>query len=185
MTAYFTASIVGKKMFLDKYLAVLEVFAKRGIDVASDHIIKTTPEQIRLETRAERDAFHKSLEAAISNCRFLIVEASFPSISVGYEISLALRHKKPVLVLYSEGDAPSLFAEHLEDKLVCEHYTLDTLSSIVDGFLSFIEDTSDSRFTFFITPQIAKHLEQKAHQTRVPKAVYLRRLIETDMQNYP
>ncbi len=182
MKAYFTASIVGKKHNLANYLALIEALKKRNIDVQADHIINTTEEQIRLETREERDAFHHQLEEWIDNSSFMVVEASFPSISVGYEISLALHKKKPVLVLYREGDPPSLLSEHLEDKIVCERYNQDSLETIVDDFLSYIDDNTDSRFTFFITPQIAKHLEKVAKDKRLPKSVYLRRLIERDMK---
>lgn len=182
MTAYFTASIVGKKHYLPQYLSILEAFKKRGIEVQSDHILKTTEEQIRLETKQERDDFHHQLDEWINGCNFMVVEASFPSISVGYEISLALHHKKPVLVLYSEGDPPSLLSQHLEDKIVCEKYTPESLENLVDDFLSYIGDTTDSRFTFFITPEIAKHLERVSKEKRLPKSVYLRRLIERDIK---
>lgn len=181
MKAYFTASIVGKKHHLADYLAILESLQKRNIVVQSDHIIKTTEEQIRLETREERDDFHRQLEEWIDDCSFMVVEASFPSISVGYEISLALHKKKPVLVLYREGDPPSLLSEHLEDKIVCEKYTPESLDNLIGDFLSYISDSADSRFTFFITPGIAKHLEKVSKEMRLPKSVYLRRLIEKDM----
>lgn len=184
MSAYFTASIVGKSQYLANYQAIIRTFVAAGMDVTSDHIMKTTPEQIRLETKAERDAFHSQLDTWISGCTCMVVESSFPSISVGYEISLALHYKKPILVLYADGDPPSLLSEHLEDKIVCEHYTRETLPEIVRGFLAYIADTSDSRFTFFITPEIAHYLEQRAKSLRMPKSVYLRRLIEADMREH-
>lgn len=182
MTAYFTASIVGKKHYLTNYLAIIAAIEKRNITVQADHIIKTTEEQIRLETKEERDAFHSQLQTWIKGCSFMVVEATFPSISVGYEISLALHYKKPVLVLYSEGDPPSLLSEHLEDKIVCEKYSNDSITKLIDDFLNYISDTTDSRFTFFITPEISRHLEQMSKDKRLPKSVYLRHLIERDMK---
>lgn len=182
MNAYFTASIVGKKYYQANYQTIIDNLTQRNIAVQSDHILKTTEEQIRLETKEERDSFHEQLETWIDDCSFMIVESTFPSISVGYEVSLALHKRKPVLVLYSEGDPPSLLSGHLEDKIVCEKYTKDDLGAIIDDFLSYIGDTADSRFTFFISPQIARHLEKVSKEKKLPKSVYLRRLIEQDMK---
>ena len=112
----------------------------------------------------------------------MIAETSFPSISVGYEISLALRVGKPVLVLYSEGDPPSLLAHHKDEKLVCEKYTHDTYRDTIDEFIDYIEGKSDLRFTFFITPEIVHYLDEVTKKDKIPKSVYLRKLIEQDMQ---
>ncbi len=181
MTVYFTASIVGKKHYLRHYLRIISCLKSEGYDVISDHIINATEQEIRLEKKEDRLKFHTKLEKWISNCNFMVVEASFPSISVGYEISLALQLNKPVLILYSEGDPPSLLVHHEDDHIMCEKYTLLTLHSILKDFIRFAEDSTDSRFTFFITPEIAGFLEKITKKEKIPKAVYLRRLIKKDM----
>ncbi len=180
MRAYFTASIVGKKQYLNEYLRIIKFLEEKGCDVVSDHIINTTEAQIRMETKEERLKFHKQLEAWINNADFLVAETSFPSISVGYEISMALHRGKPVLVLYANGDPPSLLAHHRDEKLVCEKYTTTTLPEIINDFISYAAGTADMRFTFFITPKIASYLEQIVKKDKLPKSVYLRRLIEED-----
>ena len=111
----------------------------------------------------------------------MIAETSFPSISVGYEISLALQYRKPVLILYSTGDPPSLFAYHDDEKLVAEKYTLANVRETIDNFVNYVHGATDTRFTFFITPQIARYLERISKRKKLPKSVYLRRLIEEDM----
>lgn len=180
MTIYFTASIVGKKYYLKDYLKIIEILTTRKYQVISDHILNTTENQIRLKNREERLKFHKQLEKWINSCDFMVAEISFPSISVGYEISLALQHGKPVLVLYNTGDPPSLLAYHQDQKLVCERYSLDTLKEIIDDFINYIEGTNDTRFTFFITPEISSYLDKVSKKGKIPKSVYLRRLIEQD-----
>ncbi len=182
MIAYFTASIVGKKHLLTKYHAIINHLKTRGCEVVADHILDITEDKIRLETREERLKFHKQLETWITGADFLVAETSFPSISVGYEISLALHRNKPVLVLYSQGDPPSLLAHHTDEKLICEKYTDATLPDIIDEFLNYIKGASDSRFTFFITPGIASYLEKTSKKEKLPKSVYLRKLIEADMK---
>ena len=177
LKTYFTASIVGKKDFLSDYLKIIDLLKSKDCEVISDHIIRSTVSEVKLENRDDRLKFHKQLESWITNCDFVVVETSFPSISVGYEISLALHLLKPILILYSTGDPPSLLAHHREEKLVCEKYTLSTLEGIISDFINYVQGTSDSRFTFFITSQIASYLEKVSRKKKVPKSVYLRKLI--------
>ncbi len=182
MKAYFTASIAAKEKYVANYGKIIEILKNRKHTVISDHIMNTTPEDIQMVNREERLKFHKKIEKWIQSCDFLIAETSFPSISVGYEISLALRMGKPVLILYSEGDAPSLLAHHNDDKLVCEHYTPSTLRQIIEEFTQYIEGKMDLRFTFFITPDIVQYLDHISRKHKLPKSVYLRNLIKEDMR---
>lgn len=182
MTVYFTASIVGKKDYLHSYLKIINTIKDKGFLIISDHIINTTESSIRLETKEERLSFSKQLEKWISSCDFMIAETSFPSISVGYEISLALSIGKPVLILYSAGYPPSLLAHHKDEKLICEKYTPETLKAIIDDFINYFQGTEETRFTFFITPEIALHLDNISKKEKLPKSVYLRKLIEKDIK---
>ncbi|MBI2019783.1 ribbon-helix-helix domain-containing protein [Candidatus Daviesbacteria bacterium] len=182
MKVYFTGSIKGKYKYIDNYLKIIEIIKDKKFSIISDHIIKTTEDQISLETKEGRLRFNKKLESWISSCDFMIAETSFPSISVGYEISLAIRLGKPVLILFSEGHAPSLFAHFKNEKLVCEKYSLETLKDIIDDFINYVQGTEETRFTFFITPEIALHLEEISKKEKLPKSVYLRKLIEKDIK---
>lgn len=184
MQAYFTASIVGKRYHLEKYKKIVELLRQKGVAIEADHILHTTEEQIHFESKDERLAIHKKLEGWITDADFIVVEASFPSISVGYEISLALHRGKPVLVLYSEGDPPSLIMNNEEDKLVVQQYTLSTLNEILTDFIDYYRGSNDTRFTFFITSKIASYLEKQAKNNNVPKSVYLRNLIHEDMKKH-
>jgi hypothetical protein len=185
MNVYFTASIVGKKDYLNHYQHIINLLKTRGYTVQSEHIINVTEPEIHLKTRDERLKFHKKLQSWIQHADFVVVEASFPSISVGYEISIALQYRKPVLILFSVGDPPSLFGHHSDEKIVCEHYTLETVEGIVDEFIRYVHDASDTRFTFFVTPQIAAYLEKVSVKEKMPKSVYLRTLIENHIKDNP
>lgn len=182
MIAYFTASVVGKKHLLSKYHAILSILSKRGITPIADHILNVEEADIHLQTKEKRLNFHKQLEEWIHSCDFMIAETSFPSISVGYEISMALDRNKPVLILYSEGDPPSLFAYHESQKIICEKYTLSTLESIIAEFLNYIRGEEDGRFTFYLTSKQAKHLDTQGKKQHIPKSVYLRHLIDEDLK---
>jgi hypothetical protein len=185
MNVYFTASIVGKKDYIQNYLKIIDILHSKNFIVQSEHIIKTTEPEIHIKTREERLKFHRKLEMWIQKADFMVVEGSFPSISVGYEISLALQYRKPVLILYSVGDPPSLFAFHSDEKVICEKYTPDTVKEIIEEFITFVKGAADSRFTFFVTPQIAAYLEKVSKKEKMPKSVYLRKLIEHHIEEHP
>jgi len=182
MIAYFTASIVGKKHHLHKYLNIIKTLQSKGVEVISDQIINTTEDKIRFSKKSDRLKFHKQLQDWVHQSDFMIVEASFPSISVGYEISMALHSGKPVLVLYSEGDPPSLLQDMHEDKMACEKYDAKSLAEIIDDFLLYVKGAADLRFTFFISPKISTYLTNISRKRKIPKSVYLRYLIEQDIK---
>lgn len=181
MKAYFTASVVGKKYHLADYERIVSMLTSNGIEVTADHILKASEEKIRIESKSERIKFQQKLEGWIVSSDFMIVEASFPSISVGYEIALALHRAKPVLVLYKE-EAPSLITDNEENRLVVQKYTSTNLSGIIDDFINYVRGGSDTRFTFFITSEIGAYLDKVSKKTKVPKSVYLRTLITKDMK---
>lgn len=181
MRAYFTASIVGKKHHQANYERIVDLLKAKDVDVASDHILHVTEKDIQLQTKQQRLTFHQKLEDAINSCDFLVAETSFPSISVGYEISMALDRGKPVIVLYSEGDPPSIFAYHENEKIVCEKYTPETLDQIISDFLRYVRGEGDSRYTFYLSSRQAAFLDKQGKKHRIPKSVYLRLLIDADM----
>ncbi|OGG10036.1 hypothetical protein A2154_04355 [Candidatus Gottesmanbacteria bacterium RBG_16_43_7] len=181
MKAYFTASVIGKQYHLDHYLKIIEILKSKSVDVRAEHILEATETTIRIKNKDQRLAFMDQLESWITASDFLVAETTFPSISVGYEISIALHRGKPVLILYNEGEPPSLIVYHHEDKVVSEKYTPETLPGIIADFVNFVRGASDIRFTFFITPQIAAFLKKVAKIQKIPKSVYLRKLIESNM----
>lgn len=182
MHVYFTASVVGKPQHIREYQAIIDTLKKTGLTVQSDHIMNATEATIRIKTKEERLAFLDQLEEWINTCDCMVVEASFPSISVGYEISLAIARNKPVLILYSEGDPPSLFAYHHEENIVCEKYTISSLARITHDFLLFVKGNAETRFTFFIPSAIASYLQKVSRTHKIPKSVYIRNLILADMK---
>jgi len=181
MKIYFTASIVGRSQFKSHYEAIVNYLSKRH-SIVANHILKADHNKIINEKREDRLTFHKNLERWICSADCVIAEVSFPSISVGFEISLALSMGKPVLLLYSEGDPPSLLIHHRDEKLICEQYTLDQLKGVLDDFILYVKGINDVRFTFFITSEIGNYLNRIAKERKIPKSVYLRNLIEIDMQ---
>jgi 2'-deoxynucleoside 5'-phosphate N-hydrolase len=182
MIVYFTASIAGKKYYLENYLEIIKVLKDKKIEVIADHIIHTSKEDIAMKKKEGLIKFKKQLDGWINSCDFMIAGVSFPSISVGYEISLALHKHKPILVLYTdELPPPTLLAHSTDENLIVEKYNSSNLKGIIENFINYVQGAKDIRFTFFITPEIASYLERISKKSKTPKSVYLRKLIEADM----
>jgi hypothetical protein len=154
-----------------------------GNQVISDHIMDASETVINMETERQREQFHKQLRSWILSSQCVVVETSFPSVSVGFEISLALQLNKPVLVLYLH-EPPTLLSGYDSERLICERYTPQSLSTLIDEYLNYVQSQSDHRFTFFISSKINHYLDGVSKRKNVPKSVYLRQLIEEDQQKH-
>ncbi len=182
MQIYFTASIVGKKDYLKNYLKIIDVVKAKEHKIISDHIIEAPEKLATMTSIEERVAFRKQLDKWISSSDCVIAETSFPSISVGYEISIALHMDKPVLMLYTNGSPPHLISPSTDDKMFCEKYTDTTVRETIEDFLRYVGTSGGIRFTMFITSDLARYLDSVIKKNKIPKAVYIRRLIRDDMK---
>lgn len=180
MNIYFTASSVGAKDYLSSYKKIVDYIKNKQHDVRYKHVFEDVEHMRTARPKEERVNILKKLEDWIISADCLVVESSYPSISVGYEIYLALQLGKPTLLLYSSGDPPSIFDNSDNEKLVIEKYTPQTMQSILDDFLTFASNKNESRFTFFLTAEISRYLETVSKKQKVPKSVYLRQLILQD-----
>jgi len=62
-------------------------------------------------------------------------------------------------------------------------YTLPELKRTLDYGLEEALNQVDVRFNFFISPQIGRYLDWVSQKKRIPRAVYLRKLIEEEMNS--
>lgn len=185
MQIYFTASIIGKRYHLPCYERIVAILNDHSETVISDHILKTSEAKIREESESERRKYHAQLKMWITQSNCIIAETSYPSTGVGYEISYALSHNKPVLMLYTKNSTPpSLFEQYSDELLICEAYTDQSLPIIIEDFLNYVKGGHDRRFTFSLTPKIAAFLETVNQTQNIPKSVFIRNLLEKEMQKH-
>jgi nucleoside 2-deoxyribosyltransferase len=101
LTIYFSGSIAGGRAYLDTYEKIVAYLKKLGHRVPSEHIIH--PDVLKRENVfSPEDIYTRDVEW-IKESDVVIAEVSNPSLGVGYEISYALRLKKPVLCLFKKG----------------------------------------------------------------------------------
>jgi nucleoside 2-deoxyribosyltransferase len=185
MKIYFTASLTGKKYYLENYKKIMQYLEEMDCKVFSGHVFTNTKQQLLKETREERVAYHSYMEGKISWCDAVIAEVSFPSTSVGYEISIAVKKDKPVIALYFEkgGDYPPILRAREEENTLLIDYNFDNLKSLLKGALNLIKTKSlEKRFTMLLPPDITNYLIKVSKKNNTHRSVYIRRLIEMDMR---
>ena len=182
MKVYFTASMAGKQKYGQNYMAVVKVLRKLDVEVFEE-TIEPSAEYVHKEiSDEEKVEYYKKVVKWMNSVDVVVCEASYSSLSIGHEISLALEKNRPVIVLYSEGEAPHFLVGVQSDKLLVQKYNLSNLEEVIKEALEYAASQQDTRFNFFVPPRIASYLDLVAIKKRVPRAVYLRGLILKEME---
>lgn len=184
MKIFFTASIAGREVFGESYIAIVDKLRQLGHQVQADHILGVNRREIREEHTDERRVeWYKRVLKMISDSDVVIAEISYPSMNVGHEISIALEKEKPVIVFYKRGHHQVLLEGIRSEKFIRVEY--DSIENEVEDLsdhLKYAQDQSESRFNFFISPKHQNYLDWISKHKKLPRAVYLRSLIEKDMK---
>lgn len=168
----------------ENYKRIADVIEKQHHDLLTHHAIDRDPKQIETESAAEAELYSKKLFNWIKKADVIIFEVSQPDVSIGFEVASALNLNKPVIILTrkdSVGLPHALKGIH-SDRLQLLTYDDSTLDEMLSLALEYAQETSDVRFNFFITPTISSYLDWVAKEKKIPRSVYLRRLIERDME---
>jgi hypothetical protein len=129
----------------------------------------------------KRDNYKKTVKA-INKSDVVVMEISGHSMSMGYILSQALEQNKPVVVLYKKGMEPIFVKGITNPKLVLAEYNQQNLEKVIDGAIGQAKGLVDMRFNFFVSPKILNYLTWVSEKRRIPKAVFLRHLIEREIK---
>ena len=185
MHIFFSTSVYGKADPDQNSQAIVAAVEKAGHTIEADHIFSVTPEEMASWTEEQDLAYHKKVLERIKKADALFAEVSKPSTSVGYLIATAVQAGKPVVVFYSGNQEPHLFKslEKLNDRFqVVRYSTIEELDDEVPYMIDFIESSQDVRFNFFVSPSISSYLDWVSKTKKIPRSVYLRRLIDQDIE---
>lgn len=183
MRIYFTASITAMDQYRVHYEKIIQYLKKEGYDVQADHILKAELEVREHQDDEQKVKYYSNFLKNVGIADIVVAEASYPStVHIGHEISIALGKGKPVIVLYLKGKEPIFLKGITDDRLLMAEYTLETLGREFKYVLEEAKEGMDVRFNFFVSPKIVGYLDWIAKKRKMPRAVYLRRLIEEDMK---
>ncbi|MFH1244848.1 MAG: hypothetical protein V1487_04750 [bacterium] len=180
MKVVFIASHTQKRELGVYYNRTVKFLEEKGLEVSTGSLFD---EKLEKEATANREKWYKKSLQELHKADLMVVEISYPSTAnVGHELTYALEIGKPVIAIYQKGREPVFLKGREDEKLLLFEYTTDDLENILDAALEYATDVQDVRFNFFISPQIGRFLDWMSKKKRIPRAVYLRKLIEEDMR---
>lgn len=182
MKIVFIASAAQKVDLGRYYESIVNELKRRDIDVFSGHLFTDVTDSSLVEDQ-KIESWYKEVNQKVRSADAVVVELSYPStVNVGHLLTEALDSGKPVVALYLSGREPFFLRGRVDDKLLLMEYHDDDIKIVVDNALDYVSTAQDVRFNFFISPQIGRYLDWVSKKRRIPRAVYLRRLIEEDMR---
>lgn len=181
MKISFVASHSQKDNLQKYYTRVIDYLEKQGYEISTGSLFDSESVENGSDQKS-REKWYQQCLKDIQKSDLVVVEISYPSTAnVGHELTYALDIGKPVLALYKIDRDPVFLTGRTDDKLFLYPYSDDDLEAVIDSGLELATSVQDVRFNFFISPQIGRYLDWISKHKRIPRAVYLRRLIEEDM----
>jgi len=189
MKIFFTISKTGITQYQKEYNNVLDELKRNKVDfietihktyIDNDPLLKKV-DNLPAQENEFRFAHDAAIRKAIFQCDAVIIEATYPSFRLGFEAFFALAQQKPVLVISKEHNYGLLINQ---PNFFGAKYTDATLSVEVKKFLKHVKDFKlRNRFNLFISDQHKVFLEKEAKHFGLTMSDYIRKLIDTEMNN--
>jgi hypothetical protein len=184
MNIFFIASLRDKATHLSAYTTIVDTVKQAGIEVKADHVMDQTIEDMNTWSFEKNVSFQKDTMMRLKMADAVFVEASTPSLNVGYLTALAVQSGKPVVIFTTDESVPHLFKalEKMSDRFKWIVYKNDKdLADKVVEMVEYVTSNQDTRFNFFISPDQVSYLDWIARNRKISRSVYLRQLIDDDM----
>jgi len=182
MKVVFIASQAQSVELAGYYKQINDALESKEMTVFSGHLF-TNENDSDLVDKKQIEAWYKEVIQHVRAADTIFVEISYPStVNVGHILTYALDTGKPVVALYRSGREPFFLRGRVDDKLVLLEYNDKDINEVVSNALEYVSSAQDVRFNFFISPEIGRFLDWISKKKRLPRAVYLRKLIEEDMK---
>ncbi len=183
MKVFFDASLAGCAEFGPNYQKIYDAMVKSGMEVVSAPVIERSLKEFVGMSAEEANQFYADVVKWIKKADVCVYEVSYPSTSVGHELTMALQMGTPVVALHVKGTQPNRIMEGIHDeKFQLLEYKPEGVAKLVKDAVEYAGEQMDTRFNFFISPRIGNFLDWIAKEKKVPRAVFLRQLIERDMK---
>ncbi|EKD53596.1 MAG: hypothetical protein ACD_61C00007G0006 [uncultured bacterium] len=124
---------------------------------------------------------YETVNEAISAADVVVVEGSVSSMSLGYQIVLAVQMKKPVLFLQAQGVKKDSFVIGLNSPFVwSRYYTENNLETVLEKFLKYFNEAKRLRFNLVLDSEQVNFITWKAFKEAKQKTRVIKDLIDTE-----
>lgn len=180
----FLTSHRGQEKYGKEYWEIIHFLEKKGHEVV--HSMDVSLESLIKLTYPERERIFGNHFATLETCDMVLAECSIQSTQVGFGLAYLREKGKPLIIISEKGSQGNysplgdVYSE-VESMIVAE-YTKDTILSIISNALEFMSEKLDKRFTMIFPAYLMAKLETTARQKKLPKAVYIRQVIEESLK---
>ncbi|SRR5260221_3202917 len=179
----FIASTSGSTMYGKHYKTIVDYLIKHGHKV--EHTLDISEDDLFLRSEDFREKFIREFYNKLDKVDIVISECSFPSVNVGYGICYVVQLAKPVIILHTIGTKKfhfwiSDFVSAM-DNVIVHSYEEGSLSETLEYALKIATQQIDRRFTMIFPAHLMNRLENLSKKKRIPKAVYIRQLLEKSL----
>ncbi len=124
---------------------------------------------------------------ALAKTDLMIADVTTKSFAVGFQVAMALQHKKPTLIMHRDTTIQAKTGYYpgatQDDLLVHQTYNDENVEEVIGEFIKENRiDNKDLRFNFFIDRQIYNYLRWASFKTGKTKAEILRELVQREIK---
>lgn len=181
MKVYFSSTVKAKKHLAKNFSHIFKTIEDLGHKNVSNFVLQVDEQAFYERPSGIADKHYKQMLKEIKSADAVIFEVSVASLGIGYLVNLVLEMEKPVILLHTKDYPPYLFQFIKSDKLQVYEYSLDNIKKVLNSALEEAKESTNVRFTFFVTPKILHFFDFIAKKKKIPRAVYLRKLIDEAM----
>ncbi|KUK79229.1 MAG: hypothetical protein XD95_0535 [Microgenomates bacterium 39_7] len=182
MKIHFDASGRGFDEFGKYYKKIDDVIKELGHQSTNNMFDSSVVQQFYDGPHEKRVRRYKNLMTSLKQSDLVVLEVSIHSLSMGFWMQKALELNKPVIALHLKEYDPSFLQGIDNEKLQLIEYEEENLEEVLRYAIDFASDQQDTRFNFFISPKHQNYLDWISQNRKIPRSVFLRRLIEKHME---
>lgn len=184
MKIYFSAPISRVPDEIRKnYQLIIDALTSLGHNTLSDHIeTKKTGKDLEKQTPQEAYEVQRLMTKRKKQADLIVIEASTPSFGIGQEISYSIQNNKQVIILHLPNLKPHILQDEGSELLFIYEYTPDNIKKVLSNAINESRQQMDVRFNFYISPEIGRYLDWISQHKKLPRAVFLRSLLEKAMK---
>ncbi len=187
MKVHFGCSSIGIAKQKESYLLICRTIKELGHTITRDWLNEAVG---YIENKKKHSIdwgfIFRDVSKSIFACDVAVFENTISSFSTGFQFSLALQQKKPILMLYSKGgerNYKDTFASAIESDLITfKKYAFENIEEILSNFFAeSVKGGEKTRFNFLIDKKMENYLDWAAFTYKKSKSDIIRELMSEQM----
>lgn len=189
MKLYFTCSTAEYTQYRQRYHEIRNLLVREGHVLTRDWLSEVDKRLAAGSTElTDIRRIYQACVSAIKEADLVIIEDTVSNFSTGHQITLALRARKPTLVLWQgtkHRQFNQMFIHGIEsDILQVSEYTTENLPSIIKIFITKFENASEeNRFHLVLDGVERRYLDWVRYNTSKSRTKAIREALRNQLNN--